>query len=125
MHAGPGSRSSSACACVAHRIRDLNDEINKCIREKGHWERRIVELGGPDYSKSAPAVTDSEGKEMAELSGVCRMQCVAWHGMHRHAHAYSLVTQGTCEDSLMNVSSSTSMRIPLASPTGKITRTTA
>lgn len=34
-----------------HRIRDMNDEINKLIREKGHWERRIVELGGPDYSK--------------------------------------------------------------------------
>ena len=33
------------------RIRDLNDEINKLIREKGHWEKRIVELGGPDYSK--------------------------------------------------------------------------
>ena len=36
---------------AARRIRDLNDEINKLIREKGHWERRIVELGGPDYSK--------------------------------------------------------------------------
>ena len=33
------------------RIRDLNDEINKLIREKGHWEVRIVELGGPDYAK--------------------------------------------------------------------------
>lgn len=38
------------------RLRDLNDEINKLIREKGHWERRIVELGGPDYAKSAPKV---------------------------------------------------------------------
>jgi pre-mRNA-splicing factor ISY1 len=24
-----------------HRIRDLNDEINKLLREKRHWERRI------------------------------------------------------------------------------------
>ena len=32
-----------------HRIRQLNDHINKLIREKGHWERRIKELGGPDY----------------------------------------------------------------------------
>ena len=24
------------------RLRDLNDEINKCIREKGHWEERIT-----------------------------------------------------------------------------------
>ncbi|KAL5701419.1 NineTeen Complex (NTC) component [Ranunculus cassubicifolius] len=31
------------------RIRDLNDEINKLIREKWHWEKRIVELGGQDY----------------------------------------------------------------------------
>ena len=40
-----------------HSIRDLNDEINKLIREKGHWERRILELGGPDYAKAAPKVT--------------------------------------------------------------------
>lgn len=51
------------------RIRDLNDEINKLIREKGHWERRIVELGGPDYSKTGPKVTDSEGKTLAEATG--------------------------------------------------------
>eukprot|EP00967_Tisochrysis_lutea_P060164 scaffold76870_cov20-Tisochrysis_lutea.AAC.3 len=50
------------------RIRDLNDEINKLIREKGHWERRIVELGGPDYSKSAPKVADSRGREVAEMT---------------------------------------------------------
>lgn len=31
------------------RIRDLNDEINKLLREKGHWEYRIKELGGPNY----------------------------------------------------------------------------
>lgn len=31
------------------RLRDLNDEINKLLREKGHWEDRIMELGGPDY----------------------------------------------------------------------------
>ena len=31
------------------RIRDLNDEINKLIREKHHWQDRIKELGGPDY----------------------------------------------------------------------------
>ena len=34
------------------RIRDLNDEINKLIREKRHWEERILELGGPDYNVS-------------------------------------------------------------------------
>lgn len=52
-----------------HRIRDLNDEINKLIREKGHWERRIVELGGPDYAKTAPKITDSEGNEVTDSRG--------------------------------------------------------
>ena len=52
-----------------HRIRDLNDEINKLMREKYHWERRIVELGGPDYARSAPKVTDSQGRVVAESSG--------------------------------------------------------
>ena len=28
----------------------MNDEINKLLREKVHWEVRIVELGGPDYN---------------------------------------------------------------------------
>ncbi len=54
---------------VLRRIRDLNDEINKLMREKSHWERRIVELGGPDYSRAAPRVTDSRGREVAELMG--------------------------------------------------------
>ena len=31
------------------KLRDINDEINKLLREKGHWEDRIKELGGPDY----------------------------------------------------------------------------
>lgn len=51
------------------RIRDLNDEINKLMREKSHWERRIVQLGGPDYAKTAPKVTDSKGRAVAEASG--------------------------------------------------------
>ena len=24
-----------------HKVRDLNDSINKLMREKGHWERQI------------------------------------------------------------------------------------
>eukprot|EP00484_Ammonia_sp_Unknown_P002377 CAMPEP_0197075194 /NCGR_PEP_ID=MMETSP1384-20130603/211487_1 /TAXON_ID=29189 /ORGANISM="Ammonia sp." /LENGTH=333 /DNA_ID=CAMNT_0042514037 /DNA_START=49 /DNA_END=1050 /DNA_ORIENTATION=- len=35
-----------------HRIRDINDRINKLFREKRHWERRIKELGGKDYRYS-------------------------------------------------------------------------
>jgi len=32
-----------------HKIRDINDHINKLFREKYHWELRIKELGGIDY----------------------------------------------------------------------------
>lgn len=46
------------------RIRDLNDEINKLIREKGHWEHQIRDLGGPDYSRVGPRMLDHEGKEV-------------------------------------------------------------
>jgi len=46
------------------RIRDLNDEINKLLREKRHWEDRIIELGGPDYGKIGPRMLDSDGKEL-------------------------------------------------------------
>ncbi|KAM9859410.1 pre-mRNA-splicing factor ISY1 homolog [Aulostomus maculatus] len=46
------------------KIRDLNDEINKLLREKGHWEVRIKELGGPDYGRFGPRMLDHEGKEV-------------------------------------------------------------
>lgn len=52
-----------------YRLRDLNDEINSLIREKGLWEARILELGGPDYVKSAPKVTDSQGYEINDPRG--------------------------------------------------------
>lgn len=39
------------------------------MREKTHWERRIVELGGPDYSKTGPKVTDSQGRAVADTAG--------------------------------------------------------
>jgi len=40
---------SFAAGLGEFKIRDLNDEINKLLREKGHWQDRIKELGGPDY----------------------------------------------------------------------------
>lgn len=46
------------------RIRDLNDEINKLLREKRHWEVQIKELGGPDYQRVGPKMLDHEGKEV-------------------------------------------------------------
>lgn len=33
-----------------HRIRDLNDQINKLLREKKRWEIRIKELGGAEIT---------------------------------------------------------------------------
>ena len=40
-----------------HKIRDLNDTINKLLREKGHWQFRIRDLGGPDYNALEPKAT--------------------------------------------------------------------
>lgn len=47
-----------------HKIRDLNDQINKLLRERVHWDKRIVELGGPDYAASAPKSYDADGREL-------------------------------------------------------------
>uniref|UniRef100_A0A8U8BLU4 Pre-mRNA-splicing factor ISY1 homolog n=1 Tax=Geospiza parvula TaxID=87175 RepID=A0A8U8BLU4_GEOPR len=44
------------------RIWDLNDEMNKLLREKGHWEYRIKELGGLDYAKIGLKMLDHKGK---------------------------------------------------------------
>ena len=46
-----------------HKVRDLNDQINKLMREKGHWERQIKTLGGPDYFKTAPKMLNEEDAE--------------------------------------------------------------
>lgn len=45
------------------RIRDLNDEINKLLREKRHWENQISALGGPHYRRYGPRF-DADGKEV-------------------------------------------------------------
>ena len=47
-----------------HKIRDLNDNINKLLREKGHWQRRIRDLGGPDYNALEPKALDAEGRPL-------------------------------------------------------------
>ena len=51
------------------KIRDLNDLINKLVREKGHWEKRILELGGPNYMKVKTGIVDADGNEMAGTRG--------------------------------------------------------
>jgi len=36
---------------------------------QGHWERRIRQLGGPDYPKHGPRMLDNEGKEIPGTRG--------------------------------------------------------
>ncbi|KAH9218319.1 Isy1-like splicing factor [Leptodontidium sp. 2 PMI_412] len=45
-------------------IRDLNDEINKLMREKHMWEVQVRNLGGPNYMRGGGAVYDDEGVEI-------------------------------------------------------------
>ncbi|KAF8311186.1 Isy1-like splicing factor [Clavulina sp. PMI_390] len=51
-----------------YEIRDLNDEINKLMREKRHWENQIIALGGANYRRNI-AMLDSEGKEVPGTKG--------------------------------------------------------
>ncbi|KAI9719587.1 MAG: NineTeen Complex (NTC) component [Candelaria pacifica] len=46
------------------QIRDLNDEINKAMREKHMWEVQIRNLGGPNYMRGGGKVYDEEGREI-------------------------------------------------------------
>jgi len=52
-----------------HKIRDLNDHINKLIREKSHWERQVKILGGPDFGATAPKITDADGRQAVGAEG--------------------------------------------------------
>ena len=52
-----------------HRVRDLNDAINKLMREKGHWERQIKSLGGPDYFRTAPTIAGDDAEEVVPGKG--------------------------------------------------------
>ncbi|KAM7209631.1 Isy1-like splicing factor [Naviculisporaceae sp. PSN 640] len=48
-----------------YQIRDLNDEINKLMREKHMWEVQIRNLGGPNYMRSGGGkVYDEAGREI-------------------------------------------------------------
>ena len=47
-----------------HAIRELNDEINKRIREKYHWNKRIFALGGLDYNAIEKKRQIEEGEDI-------------------------------------------------------------
>lgn len=44
------------------QVRDVNDELNKLFREKWQWEKRIRELGGPNYMRGGGRMVDDEGR---------------------------------------------------------------
>lgn len=58
----------STAGLTDYEIRDLNDEINKLMREKGHWEKQIVALGGANYRR-AGAMLDEDGKQVPGTRG--------------------------------------------------------
>lgn len=65
-------RVLALCASVGltdYEVRDLNDEINKLIREKGHWENQIIALGGANYKRGVPKMLDDSGKEVPGTRG--------------------------------------------------------
>ncbi|KAK9896999.1 Isy1-domain-containing protein [Cystobasidium minutum MCA 4210] len=53
-----------------YEVRDLNDEINKLMREKMHWENQIVALGGANYKRAAKSgIKDKDGREVPGTRG--------------------------------------------------------
>ncbi|KAL9941384.1 hypothetical protein ACHAQF_000820 [Verticillium nonalfalfae] len=47
-----------------YQVRDLNDEINKLMREKYMWEVQIRNLGGPNYMRGGAKMYDEAGREI-------------------------------------------------------------
>lgn len=52
-----------------YQIRDLNDELNKLMREKHMWEVQIRNLGGPNYMRGGVKMYDEQGREIPGLGG--------------------------------------------------------
>ncbi|POY76019.1 hypothetical protein BMF94_0742 [Rhodotorula taiwanensis] len=52
-----------------YEVRDLNDQINKLLREKFHWENQIVALGGANYKRASGKITDADGREVPGQRG--------------------------------------------------------
>jgi pre-mRNA-splicing factor ISY1 len=51
-----------------YEVRDVNDDINKLLREKRHWENQIVALGGANYRRNVPMI-DEDGREVPGTKG--------------------------------------------------------
>jgi pre-mRNA-splicing factor ISY1 len=60
----------AAAGLGEHRIRDLNDEINRLFRDKRLWEVRIIELGGRNWLTEALATaSEADGVELPGSGG--------------------------------------------------------
>jgi len=66
---GVGIREIQNPGMGEHAIRDLNDKINKLFREKYWWNKRIVELSGPNYNAIERKRQREEGNDTDELIG--------------------------------------------------------
>ena len=60
--------SANTAGLTDYEVRDLNDEINRLLREKRHWENQIVALGGANYRRNV-AMVDDDGKEVPGTKG--------------------------------------------------------
>jgi pre-mRNA-splicing factor ISY1 len=52
-----------------YKIREINDYLNKLLREKHHWEKQIKALGGPAYTTESARIMDQDGKHAIGTDG--------------------------------------------------------
>ena len=91
------SISRGAAGLGEFRIRDLNDELNKLMGARFHWERRIMELGacmctvlsfttpgGPNYAGGGgPKLMNDSGQEVPGQRGY---RCATCQSIHHFIH---------------------------------------
>ena len=58
-----------AAGFTVYELREVNDEINKLLREKNHWENQIIALGGANYKRGVPRMMDDSGREVPGSRG--------------------------------------------------------
>lgn len=58
----------STAGLTDYEVRDLNDEINRLMREKRHWENQIIALGGANYRRNV-SMLDDDGREVPGTKG--------------------------------------------------------
>jgi pre-mRNA-splicing factor ISY1 len=57
------TRGCALADLTDYEVRDLNDEINKLMREKRHSENQIIALGSANYRRNF-AMLDDDGNEV-------------------------------------------------------------